>query len=245
MLNHGMIEKSAALMILLTLVTISIGGLVQIVPLFKIENTIEPVKGVRPYSPLELMGRKIYMDEGCYGCHSQMIRPFRNEVDRYGHYSLAAESMYDYPFLWGSKRTGPDLARIGGKYSNQWQTAHLTDPRSVQPASIMPPYGFLRKERFDMSEVRETMRTMQRLGVPYTDQDIKDADKDIVSQAEPGKGDPAALRKRYHGAALGPFTGPEKHINKMDALIAYLQVLGTEVNFASFDPDTMTQGQGD
>ena len=143
LINHERVETRGILLLVLILITVSIGGLVEIAPLFTIESTIEKVEGVRPYSPLELVGRNIYIREGCYNCHSQMIRPFRDEAERYGHYSLAAESMYDHPFQWGSKRTGPDLARVGGKYSDAWQVAHLIDPRSVVPESIMPAYAFL------------------------------------------------------------------------------------------------------
>src|SRR5918912_875458 len=150
-LSHAPIERNAVLLLVLTLITVAIGGIVEIVPLFTIESTIERVQGVRPYSPLELVGRNIYIREGCYLCHSQQVRPFRDEVERYGHYSLAAESMYDHPFQWGSKRTGPDLARVGNRYSNDWHVEHLTEPRSVVPESIMLPYAFLadRDLRFD------------------------------------------------------------------------------------------------
>ena len=141
--KHGVIERNATLLLVLSLLVVTIGGIVEIVPLFYLKNTIEKVEGMRPYTPLELAGRNIYIREGCYVCHSQMIRPFRDEVERYGHYSLAAESMYDHPFQWGYKRTGPDLARVGGRYSNEWHIQHLTDPRSVVPESVMPKYGFL------------------------------------------------------------------------------------------------------
>ncbi|XWN30375.1 MAG: cytochrome-c oxidase, cbb3-type subunit II [Devosia sp.] len=242
MLSHSVIEKSAPLMLILTLLTLSIGGVVQIVPLFKIENTIEPVAGVRPYSPLELFGRNIYMREGCYTCHSQQIRPFRDEVDRYGPYSLAAESLYDYPFLWGSKRTGPDLARVGGKYSNEWHTAHLINPRAVLPASIMPAYPFLNRPlRYD--DVDDHLSTLQFLGTPYDDADIEMAKADMMAQAHPDKGDTEGLLERYAGAPLGPFSGLSDEVTEMDALIAYLQVMGTMVDFSTFDPRTMRQGQ--
>ncbi len=242
MFNHGIIEKSTPLMILLILLSLGIGGMVQIIPLFKVESTIEPVSGVRAYSPLEQIGRNIYMREGCYNCHSQQVRPFRDEVDRYGHYSLAAEGVYDYPFLWGSKRTGPDLARVGGKYSNEWHAAHLRDPQAVLPASIMPAYAFLERplnyEGFDAH-----MRTLRFVGVPYTDEGIAAMNDDIVAQATPDLGDVTALRERYAGAPLGPFSGNDEEITEMDALIAYLQVLGTMVDFTTFDPETMVQGQ--
>src|SRR5438876_12413140 len=155
------IEKNAILLLVLTLLTVAIGGIVEIVPLFTIETTIERVKGVRPYSPLELAGRDIYTREGCYLCHSQQIRPFRDEVERYGHYSLAAESMYDHPFQWGSKRTGPDLARVGGKYSDVWHVDHLRDPRSVVPESVMPPYRFLAARDLDYRDIQDKLRALQ------------------------------------------------------------------------------------
>ncbi|MFI5022901.1 MAG: cytochrome-c oxidase, cbb3-type subunit II, partial [Alphaproteobacteria bacterium] len=170
--RHETIEKNVILLAVLSLIVVSIGGLVQIIPLFTIESTIEKVKGLRPYSPLELAGRDIYVREGCYLCHSQQIRPFRDEVERYGHYSLAAESMYDHPFQWGSKRNGPDLARVGGKYSNAWHVAHLKDPRSVVPETIMPPYAFLAESDLNYADMAERMRTQRAVGVPYTDEMI-------------------------------------------------------------------------
>lgn len=242
MINHSVIEKSAPLFILLTFITIAIGGLVQIVPLFKIESTIEPVRGVRPYTPLEQMGRNIYMREGCYTCHSQMVRPFRDEFDRYGHYSLAAESMYDFPFLWGSKRTGPDLARVGGKYSNEWHTAHLINPRDVLPNSIMPAYAFL-KRPLETRDVPLHLETLRRLGVPYTSAMLANAMQDVRTQANPEAGDVAAFRARYPKATVGPFTGQTAQVTEMDALIAYLQVLGTMVDFSSYDARTMRQAR--
>jgi cytochrome c oxidase cbb3-type subunit 2 len=239
--DHGIIEKSAPLFILLTLITIAVGGLVQIIPLFKVESTIEPVKGMRPYSPLELAGRNIYMREGCYTCHSQMIRPFRDEVDRYGHYSLAAESQYDHPFLWGSKRTGPDLARVGGKYSNAWHTAHLINPRDVLPGSIMPPYAFLRSRPLEAETLGVHLQTLRRLGVPYTDAMIREAEADARLQAQPDSGDVEALRARYPKAPLGPFTGQSGPVTEMDALIAYLQVLGTLAEIDAARPEDLRQ----
>ncbi len=239
--NHGIIEKSAPLFVLMTVLTIAIGGLVQIIPLFQIEATIEPVKGVRPYSPLELAGRNIYMREGCYNCHSQMIRPFRDEVDRYGHYSLAAESRFDHPFLWGSKRTGPDLARIGGKYSNAWHTAHLINPRDVLPGSIMPPYGFLKRRPLDPDSLSAHLATLQKLGVPYSSAMITAAAADARAQADPDNGDAEALRTRYPKAPLGPFTGQTRTLTEMDALIAYLQVLGTLAEIDAARPEDLRQ----
>ncbi|RYI12560.1 MAG: cytochrome-c oxidase, cbb3-type subunit II, partial [Acetobacteraceae bacterium] len=166
--HHTKLERNSLPLVIAILIVVSIGGIVEIAPLFYLESTIEKVEGVRPYTPLELEGRDIYIREGCYTCHSQMIRPLRDEVERYGHYSLAAESMYDHPFQWGSKRTGPDLARVGGKYSDGWHTDHLIDPRSVVPESVMPPYAFLAKKTLDYRAIEDKIRAMARVGVPYT-----------------------------------------------------------------------------
>src|SRR3569833_1746073 len=185
MISHATIERSAFVLLLLTLITVAIGGLVEIVPLFTIETTIERVGGVRPYTPLELAGRDIYVREGCYLCHSHQVRPFRDEVERYGHYSLAAESMYDHPFQWGSKRTGPDLARVGGKFSNDWHVAHLVDPRSVVPESIMPPYAHLIEHPVEISNIADHLKTLKIVGVPYTQDEIDNAAADLAAQANP------------------------------------------------------------
>ena len=210
-----------------------IGGLVQIAPLFWIDSTIEKVDGMRPYTPLEQAGRNIYMREGCYVCHSQMIRPFRDEVERYGQYSLAAESMYDHPFQWGSKRTGPDLARVGGRYSDEWHKAHLINPRSVVPESIMPPYAFLAERDLNTGDMRAHLRALSRVGVPYSEEAIKEANADLAAQADPDA-DSSALIKRYPKAQVRNFDGrPE--ITELDALIAYLQMLGTLVDFSTYD----------
>lgn len=233
-MNHSVIEKSAALLFMLTFIVISIGGLVQIVPLFKIDTTVTKVEGMRPYTPLEQLGRNIYTREGCYTCHSQMIRPFRDEVERYGHYSIPAESMYDHPFLWGSKRTGPDLARVGGKYSNAWQLAHLIDPRSVVSVSIMPSYAFLKDKPLRTDDIDLHLATLKTVGVPYTDEMRANARADIEAQAT-GQGATADLLKRYPKAKLGDFDGDPTQVTEMDALIAYLQVLGTLVDFS--EPD--------
>jgi cytochrome c oxidase cbb3-type subunit II len=239
-LSHKFIEQHAVLLLIMTLITVSIGGIVEIVPLFTIETTIERVKGVRPYSPLELAGRDIYVREGCYLCHSQMIRPFRDEVERYGHYSLAAESMYDHPFQWGSERQGPDLARVGGKYSNAWHVAHLTNPRDVVPESIMPPYAFLADRPADLDHIADHMRTLREVGVPYTDEDIADAKADALAQDDPS-GDTTGLLKRYPGAVTGGFGGDPSIVTERDALIAYLQMLGTLVKFRDISPDDLKQ----
>ncbi len=233
-MNHALVEKSAALLFMLTFIVISIGGLVQIVPLFKIDTTVTPVEGMRPYTPLEQLGRNVYTREGCYTCHSQMIRPFRDEVERYGHYSIPAESMYDHPFLWGSKRTGPDLARVGGKYSNAWQLAHMIDPRSVVPESIMPSYAFLKDKPLYLDDLQLHLNALKTVGVPYSEEMLASARADVGAQAS-GQGDTEALLKRYPKAKLGDFDGNPSTVTEMDALIAYLQVLGTLVDFS--EPD--------
>jgi len=237
--SHDTIERNTLLLIVLVLVTVAIGGLVQIVPLFTIESTIEKVEGVRPYSPLELAGQDIYIREGCYNCHSQMIRPFRDEVERYGHYSLAAESMYDHPFQWGSKRTGPDLARVGGKYSNDWQVAHLVEPRAVVPESIMPGYGWMKDRPLKYGDIADRMKTLRIVGVPYTDEQIANAKADLEAQKNPD-GDTADLLNRYPKAVVANFTG-NKVVTEMDALVAYLQVLGTMVDFTKYQSPKQLQ----
>ncbi|MFN0192254.1 MAG: cytochrome-c oxidase, cbb3-type subunit II [Aestuariivirga sp.] len=232
---HGSIERNATLLLVLSLIVVTIGGIVEIAPLFYLENTIEKVKGMRPYSPLELAGRNIYIREGCYVCHSQMIRPFRDEVERYGHYSLAAESMYDHPFQWGSKRTGPDLARVGGRYSNDWHLEHLKDPRSVVPESIMPPYSFLASRELDLSNASGHLAANRSVGVPYTDEMIAAAEADAKAQAG-AEGDPASVTGRYPKAVVANFDG-DPRVTEMDALIAYLQMLGTLVDFSAYKPE--------
>ena len=196
---HEKIEKNIGLMMILILVVISIGGLVQIIPLFFMHSTIEPVEGLKPYTPLQLMGRDIYVREGCYVCHSQMIRPFRAETERYGHYSLAGEFVYDRPFQWGSKRTGPDLARVGGRYSDEWHRVHLNNPRDVVPESIMPGFPWLAKNMLENTDIKKRMRVLRSLGAPYTDEQIDKAEDELKGKTE------------------------------MDAVIAYLQHLGTDV----------------
>ncbi len=240
--NHGKIERNVTLLLVLSLITVAIGGLVQITPLFYLENTIEEVDGVRPYTPLELAGRNIYQREGCYTCHSQMIRPFRDEVERYGHYSLAAESMYDHPFQWGSKRTGPDLARVGGRYSDAWHVQHLIDPRSVVPESIMPTYAWLLDERLDVSDMREHLAAQRAVGVPYTDEMIAEATRDARAQAD-ANADGDGLVARYaegfdSRVQQRDFDGQPRRLTEMDALVAYLQMLGTLVDLTEFEPAT-------
>ncbi len=241
--KHKVIEKNATLLMVLSLLVVSVGGMVEIAPLFYLENTIEDVEGVRPYTPLELEGRNIYIREGCYVCHSQMIRPMRDEVERYGHYSLAAESQYDHPFQWGSKRTGPDLARVGGRYSDEWHVDHLTDPQAVVPESIMPKYAFLAETMIDGRYIEDVMRTNRAVGVPYSDEDLENALADFKAQADPDS-DSDGLQARYGSESR--WKSPEVNvrnfdgqpgISEMDALIAYLQMLGTLVDFSTFVPD--------
>ncbi len=235
--KHKIIETNATLLMVGSLVVVSIGGIVEIAPLFYLENTIEDVEGVRPYSPLELAGRDIYLREGCYGCHSQMIRPMRDEVERYGHFSLAAESKYDHPFQWGSKRTGPDLARVGGRYSDDWHVRHLIDPQSMVPESNMPPYGFLMNNMLTGQYMDDLLRTHRFVGVPYDDEMIASARADFIAQADPdGDHDHRALEERYPGAVISNFDG-QPGVSEMDALVAYLQILGTMVDFSTFTPD--------
>ncbi|SNR92738.1 cytochrome c oxidase cbb3-type subunit 2 [Methylobacillus rhizosphaerae] len=238
-MKHDNIERNLGILLVFTMLAISVGGMVEIIPLFFIKETVEKVDGVRPYTPLEQRGRDIYIREGCYLCHSQMIRPFRDEALRYGHYSLAAESKYDHPFQWGSKRTGPDLARVGGKYSNDWHTQHLTAPRSLVPQSVMPNYPWLAKNELKYDDIQDRMKALRRTGVPYSNSQaeyqrnveefgadvaktlhIPDAEKNLVAQAQ-----------------LGNYDTDPSNITEMDALVAYLQVLGTMVDFKKYDDD--------
>src|SRR5579872_6518788 len=222
--RHWILERNSILLLLGILIVIAIGGLVEVVPLFYLRSTIETAPGMRPYTPLELAGRDIYVREGCYLCHSQMIRALRDEVERYGHYSLAAESMYDHPFQWGSKRNGPDLARVGGKYSDDWHVAHLTDPRSIVPQSIMPGYPFLAQTELDPSTIKAHLEVNRTLGVPYTDEQIASAAADMRAQAEPDSPGQDDFLKRYPKANVRNFDG-KPGLTEMDALIAYLQML--------------------
>ena len=197
--THELIEKNVGLLLVLTILVVSVGGLVEIVPLFFQKSTTQPVAGWKPYSALQLSGRDIYLREGCYNCHSQMIRPFRAETERYGHYSVAGESVYDHPFQWGSKRTGPDLARVGARYSDNWHRTHLNNPRDVVPESNMPAYPWLSQNKLDANDVAPKMRALRKVGVPYTDAEIAQGAAEIDGKTE------------------------------QDALIAYLQVLGTAI----------------
>jgi len=236
-IKHETIETNAGLLIVLTLIVVSIGGLVEIVPLFYIDDTIEEVEGVRPYTALELRGRDIYQREGCYLCHSQMIRPFRDELLRYGHYSLAAESQYDHPFQWGSKRTGPDLARVGKKFSNEWHVAHLVNPRDVVPQSIMPNYPWLLETDLDYSDVQDRMRALKATGVPYSEtQEEYDTNAiefglEVADQLDVLRAEENLMQQ----ALAGNYDGQRSRITEMDALVAYLQVLGTMVDFSKYD----------
>ena len=236
-LNHESIEVNAGLMIGLIMLAISIGGLVEIVPLYFIEDTIEKVEGVRPYTPLEQRGRDLYIREGCYTCHSQMIRPFRDEDMRYGHYSLAAESKYDHPFQWGSKRTGPDLARVGGKYSNAWHTQHLANPRDVVPESIMPNYPWLLQNDLDYSDVAARMRALKKVGVPYSETEaeyqanVEQFGADVAANLDINKAEANLVAQ----AQSQNYDGDPTRLTEMDAMVAYLQVLGTMVDFSKYD----------
>ena len=234
--KHAVLEKNATLLLAGSFLVVTIGGLVEIAPLFYLENTIEKVEGMRPYSPLELAGRNIYVREGCYLCHSQMIRPFRDEVERYGHYSLAAESMYDHPFQWGSKRTGPDLARVGGRYSNAWHVEHLIHPQSVVPESVMPSYAFLATTELHMDNVADHLKANTIVGVPYTDEMIENAAADMAAQADPDA-DTGGVEERYPKAVIANFDGDATKLTEMDALVAYLQMLGTLVDFSAYQPE--------
>ncbi len=235
--KHAILEKNTSLLFLGSLLVVTIGGIVEIAPLFYLENTIEKVEGMRPYSPLELAGRNIYIREGCYVCHSQMIRPFKDEVERYGHYSLAAESMYDHPFQWGSKRTGPDLARVGDRYSNEWHVQHLTEPRDVVPESIMPSYSYLKETPLKVTNVQMDLKANRMVGVPYSDEMVELAATDLAAQADPNA-DTSGLLARYPKAKVGDFDGNPAQLSEMDALIAYLQMLGTLVDFSTYDDAT-------
>ena len=234
-MNHGTIERNSILLLVLSLIVVSIGGIVQIAPLFWVDSTIEKVKGMRPYTPLELAGRDIYIREGCYTCHSQMIRTLKDEVERYGHYSLAAESMYDHPFQWGSKRTGPDLARVGGKYSDQWHAEHMTNPRAVVPESIMPGYPWLAANKLEPNKISRNLVTLRAVGVPYSDEMTANAEADLKAQVSPDSKEAKALLARYPKAKIANFDNNPDELTELDAVVAYLQMLGTLVDFASFD----------
>ena len=233
--KHQIFEKNSIFLLIGVLVVISIGGLVEVLPLFYLKSTIERVEGMRPFTPLELAGRNIYVREGCYNCHSQMIRSLRDEVERYGHYSLAAESMYDKPFQWGSKRNGPDLARVGAKYSDEWHKQHLDNPRSMVPGSIMPAYPWLGKTEVAVNEIKMDMKVLAFQRQPYSLEMIENAAKDMVTQATNDAADADGLAQRYPKAQSRKFSGLNGPVNEADALIAYLQMLGTLVDFKIYD----------
>jgi cytochrome c oxidase cbb3-type subunit II len=234
--KHEWIETNIGLMAVLTMLAISVGGLVEIAPLFFIDKTIEKVEGVRPYTPLEQRGRDIYVREGCYTCHSQMVRPFRDEMLRYGHYSLAAESRYDHPFQWGSKRTGPDLARVGGKYSNEWQVQHLIRPKSLVPESIMPGYPWLAETPLDYSDIEARMIALKRVGVPYSinreefEANVERFGEESALMLDINRAEDSLIAQ----AQRGNYDGDLSFISEMDAIVAYLQVLGTMVDFNEY-----------
>ena len=248
--KHGVFERHSLLLTVGILVVVSIGGIIQMAPLMYMENTIEKVDGMRPYTPLELLGRDLYVREGCYVCHSQMVRPLRDEVERYGHYSLAAESMYDHPHQWGSKRTGPDLARVGGKYSVEWQVDHLKDPRSLVPESVMPPYAFLADKKLKFGDIEARLRTERIVGVPYTDKMIENAEGHLLAQVDPdnrGYDYYDEFIEEYESAAgregtveLRDFDGDPDRITEMDAIVAYLQMTGTLVDFSTYQADDLS-----
>jgi cytochrome c oxidase cbb3-type subunit 2 len=233
--KHAKIAKNAFLLLVLSFLVVTVGGVVQIVPLFYLDNVIEEVDGMRPYSPLELAGRHIYVREGCYLCHSQMIRPMRDEHERYGHYSLAAESMYDHPFQWGSKRTGPDLARVGGRYSDDWHIQHFRAPHELVPETIMPAYPWFETTPLNYDLIEQLLVAHRRAGVPYTSEMIANARDDLEAQWS-ATGDTEALLERYPRAQVRNFTGSSE-VTELDAVLAYLQMLGTLVDFTTYEPD--------
>lgn len=236
MFRHATLERNALWLLVASFLVVTVGGIVEIAPLFYLDNTIEKVRGMRPYTPLELKGRNIYVREGCYVCHSQMIRPFRDEVERYGHFSLAAESMWDRPFQWGSKRTGPDLARTGGRYSDEWHVQHMIEPRAIVPESVMPAYPHLLTTDLDVDDMVSHLEVQAALGVPYTPDMIAHAMDDLLAQADP-ESDQDGLVERYGDIAVRDFDGQPGRVTEMDALVAYMQMLGTLVDFSSFRPE--------
>jgi cytochrome c oxidase cbb3-type subunit 2 len=236
---HRKLERNSISLVLAILFVASIGGFVEIAPLFTIHETVEDAPDMRVYTPLELAGRNIYIREGCYACHSQMIRTLRDEVERYGPYSLAVESKYDHPMLWGSKRTGPDLARLGNKYSDEWQVAHLINPRDVVPGSVMPKYGWLARNELKIDDLPQHLQAQKAVGVPYTQEMIDGAAKDAYAQATPDSEGTAGLTERYGKATqVRAFDGDPARLTEMDALVAYLQILGhlTEAAYAKPEP---------
>ena len=225
--SHELIEKNVGWLVVLTILVVAVGGLVEIVPLYFQKSTTEPVAGVKPYPALELAGRDVYVREGCNNCHSQMIRPFRAETERYGHYSVAGESVYDHPFLWGSKRTGPDLARVGGRYADDWHRVHLNNPRDVVPVSVMPAYDWLMTTELRTSDLGLHLKAMRAVGVPYTDDMIANAAQDAYAQSNPDSPQADGVTRRYGNATtMRAFDGRPSALTEMDAVVAYLQILG-------------------
>jgi cytochrome c oxidase cbb3-type subunit 2 len=246
-MRHENIEKNIGLMTILTLIVVSVGGLVQIVPLFYIDDTVEDVESVRPFTPLEQRGRDIYVAEGCYVCHSQQVRPFRDEQIRYGHYSLAAESKYSHPFQWGSKRTGPDLARVGGKYSNAWHVQHLRYPRTVVPESVMPNYPHLLENKLETDQLKARMRALKTVGVPYTEdkgelyqKNVERWGKEMAEMLHI----PNAQESLRKEAKAGNYDLQPDRLTQMDAMVAYLQVLGTMVDFSEYSEPKQGRARG-
>ncbi len=235
--NHAKLERNAIGFVIAIILVGSIGGLVEIAPLFTIDDTVEDAPDMRLYTPLELAGRNIYIREGCYACHSQMVRTLRDEVERYGPYSLAVESKYDHPMLWGSKRTGPDLARIGNKYSDQWHTAHLINPRDVVPESVMPRYAWLMRSELQYDDMDLHLKAMRNVGVPYTNEMIENAVADTLRQATPDANNAFDVFERYGDETnLRYFDGDRRAVTEMDALVAYLQILGRLTDAAGAMP---------
>ncbi len=233
---HYKLERKSVGLILAIITASAVGGIVEIVPLFTIDQTVEQAPDMRVYTPLELAGRNIYIREGCYACHSQMIRTLADEVDRYGPYSRAVESQYDHPMLWGSKRTGPDLARVGEKYSDAWHVAHLINPRDVVPTSIMPRYAFLARTDLRVDDLRLHLTAQQSLGVPYTDAMIENATADALGQASPDSARAEGVLERYGPATtISAFDGTAGGPTEMDAIVAYLQILGRLTDVALID----------
>ncbi len=238
---HRKLERNAIGFVIAIILVASIGGLVEISPLFTIDETVEEAPDMRVYTPLELAGRNIYIREGCYACHSQMIRTLRDEVERYGPYSLAVESRYDRPMLWGSKRTGPDLARLGGKYSDQWHVAHLINPRDVVPESVMPRYGWLQRNELSASDLGKHLVAQRALGVPYTEEMIEQAVRDAYGQSNPDSDFATGVAERYGEATnIRAFDGDPNRLTEMDAMVAYLQVLG-RLTSAAYDGGVPTE----
>lgn len=238
---HRKLERNAIGFVIAIILVASIGGLVEISPLFTIDETVEEAPDMRVYTPLELAGRNIYIREGCYACHSQMIRTLRDEVERYGPYSLAVKSRYDRPMLWGSKRTGPDLARLGGKYSDQWHVAHLINPRDVVPESVMPRYGWLQRNELSASDLGKHLEAQRALGVPYTEEMIEQAVRDAYGQSNPDSDFATGVAERYGEATnIRAFDGDPNRLTEMDAMVAYLQVLG-RLTSAAYDGGAPTE----